>query len=260
MGQATTFTPAGFLSPPSVGYDTVFSPLFHHQKAAAHFRKQSGDSELTTLHPQGSYFDPQAAASGAAWSHQANSQLPSPFGILPHESVVPNSPGAPKPTTTSYETFNAAHFAAQSLNHISSHLTDFSKGKNAPRSQPSGAPYNNAQQTCIVSSASSSPGQAKSDYRVPQSPARGNTNYVNQREKTRNFTSPPGKAQAQQQHVAAKAQTKVVVEAVRRTEPLETNQSSPISFALSYPANATSKGVPRPGAPPAQYVVNQTYR
>lgn len=116
---ATTTTqilPGGFLSPPPVGYE-VFSPLFHPtNKPAAHYVNQ---------HRQALAQAQAAAASASKQStdaeyHQAQAffeqgptpwQQNSPFGILPHESVVATTKAGP------YENFNA-HFAAQSLNQL----------------------------------------------------------------------------------------------------------------------------------------------
>lgn len=65
---------------------------------------------------------------GLAW--QPNSQMPSPFGVLPHENIITSSPG-PSSTSTilkssiaaaaaaaTYENFNTHFVAAQSLNQL----------------------------------------------------------------------------------------------------------------------------------------------
>ncbi|XP_046674127.1 uncharacterized protein LOC124363078 [Homalodisca vitripennis] len=181
-GAPPAFNPGGFLSPPPVGYDSVFTPFLHHANQKAHYTqalnaaqhrqaiansKQSAEGDTLrenynpvhhqTLPPNPAFFD-QASST---WSHQNNAQLPSPFGILPHESVVGSSPGAPgTKLTTAYENFNAAHFAAaqQTLNHINSQLVAASYGDTTKRIVPRPAqspPPSNPTTTPNVTSGSS---------------------------------------------------------------------------------------------------------
>lgn len=146
-GQPSPFNPGGFLSPPPVGYE-VFSPLFHPNTKQAHYVTQhrqvlaqaqavsvtkqntTTESDIPTLREnyssthQATFFEQQGAStspttSTLAWTPQ-NAQLPSPFGILPHESVVPSSPGPPSTkSSTGYEnTFNAHFSTTQTINNI----------------------------------------------------------------------------------------------------------------------------------------------
>lgn len=144
-GQPSPFNPGGFLSPPPASYD-VFSPLFHHSNSKqAHYATQhrqvlaqnqtvigikqnSPESDISNLREnysaahQSNFFEHQTTstsptASTLAWTHQNNSQLPSPFGILPHESVS-SSPGPP---SAKYDnSFNTHFVSGQPINNLNS--------------------------------------------------------------------------------------------------------------------------------------------
>ncbi|XP_036149178.1 uncharacterized protein LOC105833851 isoform X4 [Monomorium pharaonis] len=149
-GQPSPFNPGGFLSPPPVGYE-VFSPLFHPNTKQAHYVTQhrqqvlaqaqavsatkqnaTTESDISTLREnyssshQVTFFEQQGASttspttSALSWTSQNNTQLPSPFGILPHESVVPSSPApsSTKSSGTDYESAFNTHFSTQTINNI----------------------------------------------------------------------------------------------------------------------------------------------
>lgn len=123
-GSSTSVSPAtttaqilsgGFLSPTPVGYE-VFSPLFHPTtaKPTAHYVNQHRQALVqaqaaaaSKQNSDGEYHQSQSFFEQGPTPWQQNS----PFGILPHESVVATTKAG------AYENFSA-HFAAQSLNQL----------------------------------------------------------------------------------------------------------------------------------------------
>ncbi|CAB0001560.1 unnamed protein product [Nesidiocoris tenuis] len=82
-------TGTGFLAaqaPPT--YDTMFSPLFHQKSQYRAFNQSSEDSYSHTATSVNNFYE-QSNPTALAWSQ--NTQLHSPFGVLPHESVLAQS-------------------------------------------------------------------------------------------------------------------------------------------------------------------------
>ncbi|KAF5308891.1 hypothetical protein FQR65_LT00591 [Abscondita terminalis] len=292
----------GFLSPPPVGYETVFSPLFHHAgaKPPTHYVTQVTQHRQAVAQAQsskqtaegGEYHQGQAffEAGPPAW------QQNSPFGILPHESVVPSTTSG---KGAAYENFNAHFAAAQSLNHLNSQLT---VAKNAstrsqspqvtnasvkvPATQSSNSNFfqtpstftgdsinnkfattnaSNLQQSCIVSSPPVT--SASKDYRVPPVTNRGSGVFLGSSNTTRpvdkSFAPPPSK----QNQIQTKAQTKIYPELnnhserQRSSQPEENqNQSSPVSFTVDASSRLNYAGSNSSTNKRAQFPHSTNYR
>ncbi|XP_025830807.1 uncharacterized protein LOC108744837 isoform X2 [Agrilus planipennis] len=222
--------------------------------------KQASDGEY---HQPQAFFEQGAAGSGT-W------QQNSPFGILPHESVVNTTASK----TVTYENFNAHFVAAQNLNHLNTLVTSNAKNlqraqspqvSKPPTSQPntntffqvpisftssetntnstksfSSSNSPNLQQSCIVSSPSNTP--TSKEYRIPQAPPRAaflnSSNAARPPEKTYTTSNVKQVPQAQSPQIQTKAQTKIYpdlsAQNERRPSQSEENQqtqSSPISFS-----------------------------
>ncbi|XP_015123603.1 uncharacterized protein LOC107045755 isoform X2 [Diachasma alloeum] len=167
LAAQPTFNPSGFLTPPSVSYE-VFTPLFHpsppKQSHYAH-RQMLGQSGPKTPPPEpeatirdypgaSSFFESQGS-SGLAWSQ--NNQLPSPFGILPHESVT-SSPGPGVVKSTYENNFNSPFNAGSPLNTLSAIPQDGFKTANFSDPKKVRAPSPSAKSVVNVSPGSSVPG------------------------------------------------------------------------------------------------------
>ncbi|XP_014213242.1 uncharacterized protein LOC106642854 isoform X2 [Copidosoma floridanum] len=175
-GQSSSFNSAGFLTTPTaVGYD-VFTPFFSHtnSKQQTHYVSQTSQpiaraQVVATSKPDspvescGNYASPQqddtyyehqssvTSPSTVNWnlSHPTTTQITSPFGILPHESVAVSSP----PTTTTT--------ADNGVGYDNNFVTHYSNGTGITRAESKtdareSSPMNNGDNTikCIVTESS----------------------------------------------------------------------------------------------------------
>lgn len=146
---------AGHIWTSNVNYDNAFPPLFPNPKPA-HLNilnaQRLTQAALNNQHLlNGSvgvtpYFDHQSSDSvspAATLNWQSNNQLPSPFGVLPHENHSSSSPGPPvaKSSTKS--------FPISSCNSLNSNFEHgpANHSKDAMKSQPISPPLHSIPQT-----------------------------------------------------------------------------------------------------------------
>ncbi|KAJ8977268.1 hypothetical protein NQ317_003970, partial [Molorchus minor] len=225
----------------SQGASLTPPPLHSRERkplAQAAASKQSGE-----FHPQAQAFFEQGAA--GAW------QQNSPFGILPHESVVATT------TSKTYENFNAHFAAAQTLNnHINSQITK--AGSNRSQSP---------QVSSASTKANTSQANSSSFYQVPVTLTESNTNNS----KTFPSSNQSNIQQQQQQsfkqqvspvQIQTKAQSKIYSEIGNQQERQRgseesQSQSSPISFSImDAPGRLNYSGSNSSGKRPPQFQHN----
>ncbi|KAJ8678761.1 hypothetical protein QAD02_014548 [Eretmocerus hayati] len=238
-GQPSFNTGAFLTTPTAISYD--FSQLFQHANPKqAYVTNQSIQpvraqivtmSKPSSLEESGNYvssqqnenfFEHQSTASstsGTNWnvSHQTNSQVSSPFGILPHESVAVSSPSASATSKTSnsvvYNNPFGSHYSTNTTNVTGvNSKTDGPAHNFSADNQTSSNSTSLPHQTCIVSTQNMAPNNRISQ--IPSQSPGGTTIYLN-------VTAPE-----------KQATSGVHIEHAAPDPGHDSSQSSPISYSI----------------------------
>ncbi|XP_055630660.1 homeobox protein 5-like isoform X8 [Toxorhynchites rutilus septentrionalis] len=163
---------------------TTHQTLAAAAQAANFFEQQQQQQQQQQQTSNTSAASSGSTPSSGAW--QGNNQLPSPFGIMPHENVVQSSPvtsTTSKTTNSTYENFNA-HFT-----NLNQQLNSQLAAKTSARSA-----------SPAVNSSSTGPSKPTTNYFASSNPSSNSQQYGSVNETLSNYSNP----QLQQQQQASK--------------------------------------------------------